>query len=127
MNGLNPATSTFGTEGDISNICQFDWYEWCYFREESHVLFPFQKRQLGRVLAPLKNEGNEMYQAVLTITDKVVPRRTVSKLTTAEINSNVEIRKMQRFDEEIHKHLGSSTKIESTFPIPSPDDDLLSE
>ena len=43
LNDLNPITATFGIEGDISNICQFDWYEWCYYREESHVQSPFQK------------------------------------------------------------------------------------
>ena len=23
-----------GEEADISNLCQFDWYQWCYFREQ---------------------------------------------------------------------------------------------
>jgi len=28
------------------NLCQFGWYEWVYFREDS-ASFPFQKEQLG--------------------------------------------------------------------------------
>ena len=28
-----PRFATFGEERDISNICQFGWYEWVYFRE----------------------------------------------------------------------------------------------
>ena len=56
LNGNNPTTATFGTPGDISNICQFDWYDWCYYREERDIQFPFHNRKLGRVLGPLKNE-----------------------------------------------------------------------
>ena len=29
--GSNPHTETFGDQGDISNLCQFRWYDWCYF------------------------------------------------------------------------------------------------
>ena len=31
LQGSNPYTATFGEEGDISNLCQFGWYEWVYF------------------------------------------------------------------------------------------------
>ena len=30
-----PHTEMFGEEGDISNLCQFDWYEWMYFWDGS--------------------------------------------------------------------------------------------
>ena len=29
--GMNPYTLVTGEEGDISNLCQFSWYEWEYF------------------------------------------------------------------------------------------------
>ena len=50
-----------GEEGDISNLCQFEWYEWCYYREQKEP-FPHIKERLGRVLGPAKGEGNEMAQ-----------------------------------------------------------------
>ena len=74
LQGSNPITTTFGLQPDISNICQFDWCDWCYFREESNIQFPFQKEQLGRVLGPIRNQGNEMTQASLTENGTVVPR-----------------------------------------------------
>ena len=129
LNGSNPTTATFGTHPDISNICQFNWYDWCYFREESAIQFPFQKRQLGRVLGPLKNEGNEMTQAVLTISGKVVPRRTCIRLTDEEMSSTTEQAKRHSFDEAIRIKLGDS--ITNVKPDVSPDDldltDLISE
>ena len=114
LQGSNPITSTFGFQPDISNICQFEWYSWCYFREESNVQFPFQKEQLGRVLGPLRNEGNAMTQAILRINGRVVPRRTVRPLTVSEIQSPVEIKKREEFDKSITKLLGNCKE-----PLPS--------
>ena len=67
LNGNNAHTATFGDQDNISNICMIDWYQWCYFWEEATKIFPFQKQTLGRVLGPIKNEGNETMQAVLTM------------------------------------------------------------
>ena len=53
-------------------------------------MFPFQKRKLGRVLGPMKNQGNEMAQAILTIDGSVIPRRSVTKITDFELHSEVE-------------------------------------
>ena len=65
LQGRNPYTATFGEEGDISNICQFAWYEWVYlYNDYSTSQFPFPKSRLGRCLGPAENEGNEMTQWV---------------------------------------------------------------
>ena len=128
LNGNNPTTATFGVQADISNICQYDWYDWCYFREESGVQFPFQKRQLGRVLGPIKNQGNEMTQAVLTITGKIVPRRTCAPLTTAEIHSPSEQCKRDTFNAAIKKIFGDSMSIPvNTNVLDTDEHDLTSE
>ena len=124
LNGYNPTTATFGTQDDISNISRFNWYEWCYFREESKVQFPFQNRQLGRVLGPLKNEGNAMTQAVLNIKGNIVPRQTCTPLTIAEINSKSEETKRDAFDEIILQKYGNSMRVpiqsskQSLQPLP---------
>ena len=108
LNGNTPTVATFGVEGDISNICQFGWYDWCYYRENSKVAFPYQKECLGRVLGPLKNEGNAMTQAILIENGSVVPRRTVRRLTEAERNSDSERNKRDAFDTKIKSKLGDS-------------------
>jgi hypothetical protein len=63
-NGATPHEATFGEQGDISNICNFGWYQWVYYRTSG--TFPEAKERLGRVLGPAKNEGSEMSQHVLT-------------------------------------------------------------
>jgi hypothetical protein len=75
-------------EGDISNLCQFGWYEWCYYREHT-ASFPNQQEVLGRVLGSARGEGNEMCQWVLKGNRKV--------------HSEVEIQKRKVFDELIER------------------------
>jgi hypothetical protein len=64
LNGTNPHTATFGTEADISHICNFGWYEWVYYRTQS-AQYPFQKECLGQCLGPARNEGNVMVMSSL--------------------------------------------------------------
>ena len=35
LHGSTPHTVTTGDEGDISNLCQYGWYELCYFRDQN--------------------------------------------------------------------------------------------
>ena len=105
-NGLSPHEITFGTEGDILNLCKFAWYDWVYYKEPNS--FPENKEMLGKVLGPLKNEGNEMAQAILTSKGTVVPRRSVRPLNKAELVSDIEKRKRTVFDDLIAKKLGTS-------------------
>ena len=113
--GKSPYEILTGTPGDISNLCQFQWYEWCYYREEAGHLFPHQKEYLGRVLGPSKNEGNEMAQNVLNSLGNVLARRSLRKLTQHEIEHESE--KRLKFDEAITTRWGDSI----TLPEPKPE------
>ena len=119
-NGLSPHEITFGTEGDISNLCRFNWYDWVYYNDPNS--YPYNKMLLGRVLGPIKNEGNEMAQAVLTVKGTVVPRRTVRPLTKAEENSESEKQKRTEFDRVITAKLGNSIALPDKSP---PHDDYI--
>ena len=107
-------------QGDISNLCNFAWYDWCYYREESNHLFPNQKELLGRVLGPSKNEGNEMAQNILNVHGIVIPRRSIRRLTQAEVESETERLKRREFTNIITSKLGNSLSIP---PRPKPYND----
>ena len=104
--GQTPVTATLGIQGDISNLCHFAWYDWCYYREENTHQFPHQKYLLGRVLGPTKNEGNSMAQNILNHLGNVVPRRTLRRLTAHELQCPTEIKKRDTFDARIKSILG---------------------
>jgi hypothetical protein len=104
LKGRNPHYCTTGDEGDISNVCQYSFYQWVYYRD-GDVAFPGPKEVLGRCLGPAKGEGNEMSQWVLRNNGRVIPRRTLRPLTEREIREEVKQREI--FDVVIHKRFGS--------------------
>jgi hypothetical protein len=73
LHGTNAHTALTNDEEDISNLCQYAWYKWCFYREQSSK-FPFDKGILGRVLGPAKGERNDVAQWVSKANGNVVPR-----------------------------------------------------
>ena len=86
LEGRNAHFPITNEDGDIFNLCQFGWYEWCYYCEHT-AGFPLQRDILGHVLGPANNEGNEMAQCIHKANGRVVPRRITVPLTTAKQNS----------------------------------------
>jgi hypothetical protein len=123
LHGTNPHTATLNEEGDISNICQYKWYEWCYYREQT-AAFPFNKEVLGRVLGPARGEGNEMAQWILKANGNVIPRRSHRPLQTSELYSPSEEKKRRIFDALIERRWGTSI---SPPPMHPPKDGDLYE
>jgi hypothetical protein len=117
LHGSNAHTSLTGNEGDISNLCQFKWYEWCYFRDHKNR-FPFNREVLGRVFGPAKGEGNEMAQWILKANGNVVPRRSSRPLKPEEVHSEQEQEKRKIFDALIERRWGSSINPKYTEPDP---------
>ena len=116
LHGTTPHTATMAEEGDISSLCQFGWYEWCYYREHT-AAFPHNREVLGRVLGPACSEGNEMAQWVLKANGGVVPHRSLRPLTIAELHSPAEHKKCDVFDTLIERRMGTSIN-----PPPTPKD-----
>jgi hypothetical protein len=106
LHGTNAYTALTNEEGDISNLWQYDWYQWCYYRENTSK-FPFNREILGRILGPAKGEGNEMTQWTLKANDNVVPRRAVRLLNTAKLHSAIELKKRNIFDALIEGRWGT--------------------
>ena len=107
LQGTTPHTALLGEEGDISNLCQYSWYQWCYYRENS-ALFPLDREVLGRVLGPARGEGNEMSQWILKANGQVVPSSSHRPLTVAELHSDVDVKKREFFDKLIEERWGTS-------------------
>ena len=76
LHGMTPHTVTLAEEGDISSLCQFGWYEWCYYHEQT-AAFPHNHEVRGWILGPAQGKGNEMAQWVLKANGRVVPRQSL--------------------------------------------------
>ena len=56
LHGTTPQTITTGDEGDISNLCQYARYEWCYVREQAPA-FPNNKKFWEESLAKQEEQA----------------------------------------------------------------------
>ena len=124
LHGTNAHTATLHEEGDISNLCQFQFYQWCYYREKKNK-FPFNQEVLGRVLGPARGEGNEMSQWILKANGNVVPRRSPRPLNSVELHDPDEIEKRKTFDALIERRWGTSInppKVKDTQPSDTDDE-----
>jgi hypothetical protein len=115
LEGHNPHYHTTGGEGDISNLCQYSFYQWCVYLDHA-AAFPDPREVLGRCLGPAKGKGNAMSQWILKVNGRVIPRRTVRPLNALEINSEICKEKRRDFDRVIHAKFGSA--FEPTRPNP---------
>ena len=50
---LTPHASLTREQSDISNLCQFGWFEWVYYRDDKKN-FPEHKERIGKALGPIK-------------------------------------------------------------------------
>ena len=107
LQGSNAHTAVTGEQGDISNLAQYDWYEWCYYRDNTQA-FPLNREVLGRTLGPARGQGNEMCQWILKANGNIIPRRSHRPLTVAETHSDVEQKKRDLFDRLIEERWGTS-------------------
>ena len=107
LHGRTPYETVYKVEPDISNLCQFKFYDWCYYRDNMSK-FPYPSEFLGRILGPSEDYGNEMCFWILRSDGRVIPRQTVRVLTSEEINSPLEINKRNAFDKGISNKLGNS-------------------
>ena len=73
LRGQTPHFATFGEEGDISDICQFGWFKWVYFRVTTGK-FPSLSHVMGICLGPANNEVNAMAQWVLKQNGQILTR-----------------------------------------------------
>ena len=115
-NGMVPRSMMLGDVTDISHLCNFQWYEWVKFRRVGpEAAYPYPSEHLGRCLGPAMNKGNAMSQNVLLMNGKVMPVQTLRSLTETEIDSELEQKKRQEFDNAIFKLYGDYKSVPPTW------------
>ena len=57
MHGSKVYNQLTGDKGDISNLCRFKWFDWCYFCD-SNQAFTLNTEKIGGVLGTMREEGN---------------------------------------------------------------------
>ena len=91
MHGISP---------DISDICEFESYEWVMFND-SQATFPETKFHVGRWLGPAVDVGSALTYKILKSNGQVVPRSTIRNLTHEELTNPDHIAMTKNFDDNI--------------------------
>ena len=103
LNGRTPFETVLGFTPDISELVEFNWYQWVWYHDPVNP----HKDQLGRWLGPAHNVGQGLAYYILNSNAEVVVRSTVSAIDEAEMNSyDLEIRK-RKFSERVESLIGN--------------------
>eukprot|EP00804_Cyclotella_cryptica_P017277 CCRYP_016828-RA/>CCRYP_016828-RA protein AED:0.02 eAED:0.02 QI:0/0/0/1/0/0.5/2/0/461 len=109
--GEVPETIMSGETSDLSQFCEFEWYEWVKFRD-SAVRSPEDSLVLGRYLGPSIDVGPALTGKILKQNGEVVHRSTYRGLTPEEIVNPVDQAAMKSFNESIEVKFGPKASID---------------
>ena len=121
LDGQVPETIMMGQTADISFICEHEWYSWVFLNDTNNTQFPDPKLVLGRYIGPTEPEvGSVLTAKILTETGEVVRRNTFRCLTQDELDSDVNRKGRELFDETVSRRLGDPLKepeLSSSFDV----------
>jgi hypothetical protein len=131
LDGQTPETLMTGETADISSLCEFEWFQWVWFRDQK-AGWPEEAKVLGRYLGPAKSIGPEMCMHILKSNGRVVQRTTVGPLTPTEMLNPTRKADMENFMRETisgplgspmtDSELGDDVIETPTFPAYADDD-----
>ncbi len=116
LGGETPETVMSGETADISQFCDYSFYEWIMFRDEGKlVAYPDQNPVLGRFLGVAIDVGPAMTAKILKSNGEVIHRSTYRGLTDEEVTRPAHIALREEFDEMIEEKWGKDCTPED-FP-----------
>ena len=115
LQGEVPETIMTGQTADISNICEYDWYEWIMFLDNK-ASYPDEKQTLGRYLGPAIDVGSSMCYKILKANKEIVFRTTVRPLTLVELADPCHIKMRTDFNTQIADCLGAAPTMTNFDP-----------
>ena len=108
LQGEVPETIMIGQTEDISNICEYDWYEWVMFLDNV-TSYPEDRRILGRYLGPANDVGSSLCYKILKADGNSSFRTTGRSLTLKELVEPSHIKQHDGFNTHISDHLGAAS------------------
>ena len=108
LQGEVPETVMSGETSDISQFCEFAFYDWIMFRDQP-VAFPDDNPVLGRYLGPAIDVGPALTAKILKANGEVVYRSTYRALTDVELANAAHVCRRIEFDLNILDKFGPET------------------
>jgi hypothetical protein len=103
LQGETPHTVLTGDTGDISQLCEFSWYDIVWYID---ITVTMQNRKLGRYLGPSPDIGQAMSSKILAAKGTVIVQTSILPLSIEDNNSDVVRTQIQDFDKALTVALG---------------------
>jgi len=120
LQGEVPEMVMSGETSDISQFCEFAFYDWIMFRDQP-VAFPDDNPVLGRYLGPAINVGPTLTAKILKANGEVVYRSTYRALIDGERTNAVHVLQRVEFDHNIQDKFGPKTSPDDFLDLNIPD------
>jgi hypothetical protein len=91
-----PQTIMGGKSADISELCEYDWFQWLWFRDTLSS-FPNEPKVLVLYMSPSKSIGPAMCCHLLKANRSFVQRSTIGPLTPEDLTNEDTKRQMAEF------------------------------
>jgi hypothetical protein len=108
LQGEVPETVMSGETSDISQFCEFAFYDWIMFRDQP-VAFPDDNPVLGCYLGPAIDVGPALTTKILKANGEVIYRSMYHALTDVERANAVDVCRRVEFDLNILDKFGPET------------------
>ena len=122
LSGRTPFERIMGYTPDISELVEFEWYQWVWYNDPaSH-----DRIKLGRWLGPAHNAGQGLAYYILNESGEVVMRSSVVPLKKTELSEPAILERTNKFSANIDRTIGNYTKpsIDLTVQKPIGDEDI---
>ena len=119
LSGRTPHELVMGYTPDISELVEFEWYQWVWFNDPTSS----DRTQLGRWLGPAHNAGQGLAYYILTEKGEVIMRSTVVPVSKEDLSQLPTQERQRSFNEAIEQSIGNHSKAAAYMISQKPSDD----
>ena len=115
IDGQVPETFIYGQTGDMSSLCEFEWFEWVMFFQPKET-YPDDKMFIGIWLGPSTDVGTAMISKILRPDGGYVCRSTLISWTSSEEANPFRMAERVSFMKQLNSCIGHAENL-SDFPL----------
>ena len=119
LSGRTPHDLVMGYTPDISELVEFDWYQWVWFNDPVSP----GRTQLGRWLGPAHNAGQGLSYYILNKKGEVLTRSTVTPVHDEELSQPPMVERQKAFNDNIEQAIGNHSRAAADMIIQKPTED----
>ena len=103
LSGRTPHELVMGYTPDISEVVEFEWYQWVWYNDPAST----DQTLLGRWLGPTHNAGQDLAYYIINENGEVVMRSTVIPVSETDLSQPTIQEQQKSYSESIEMNIGN--------------------